>query len=95
MPATARALEPPLAGELAQRAPDGDQAAAVARASSRSVGRRSPGAPLAGVERRAQVEVDLVVQRDGTELESEAGHRARVRGLGRRRSFAGLCGDDC
>ena len=45
-------------------------------ARSRSVGSRSPGRHSPEVQGVLEVQVDLVVQRDGTELESEAGHLA-------------------
>ncbi len=59
------ALQALLARQLRQGAADGDQAAAVARGELAL--RREPiaGRPVAGVERRREVEVDLVVQRDG------------------------------
>ena len=72
--AAAGPLEALLAGQLAQRAPDGDQAAAVALREL-ALGRQPvAGAPFARVEGGAQVEIDLVVQRDGSELEPEACH---------------------
>ena len=74
--AAAGPLEPPFADELAQRPPDRDEAAAVALGEV-ALGRQ----PVAGrhsprVEGGLQVEIDLVVERDRAELESETGHRA-------------------
>ena len=92
--APARPLQPALADQLAERAPDGDQAAAIARRQV-ALGRQAiAGPPLAGVEGGLQVQVDLVVQRDRAELESETGHRrAWTSGEGR---LSGACaGDDC
>jgi hypothetical protein len=73
--AAARSLDALLAGELGQCAPDGDQAAAVLRRELAL--RRQPVArfPLVGIQSGHKVEIDLVVQRDGTELEPETGHR--------------------
>ena len=62
-----------LAGQLAQRAADGDEAAAVAAGQLALRWQQLVGAPLAGVQRAAQVEIDLVVQRDGAELQAGAG----------------------
>ena len=73
--AAAGPLDALLAGELRERPPDGDQAAAVALGEL-ALGRQPVARlPLARVERGHQVEIDLVVQRDGTELEPETGHR--------------------
>src|SRR6185436_4858961 len=73
--ATARALEATLASELAERTPDRDEAAAVADAQfalgRQPVARRD----LARIESGLQVEVHLVMHRDGTELQAEARHR--------------------
>jgi hypothetical protein len=73
--APSRPLDPLLASQLRERAPDGDQAAAISL--SQFAFGREPVArpPLIGIESGDQVEVDLVVERDGTELEPEAGHR--------------------
>ena len=73
--AAAGPLDPALAGQLGERPPDGDQAAAVALGELALRREEIAGTPFAVVERRAQVQVDLVMQRDGTELESETGHR--------------------
>jgi hypothetical protein len=75
--ASAGALEAPLAGQVAQRPAHGDQAAAV---SLRQLAlRRQPvaRAPLAGVDRGAQVKIDLVVERDRSRQEPEACHARR------------------
>ena len=64
-------LQAPLADQVAERAADGDQAAAVARRRARAraaAGRRRCHSPASRA--RAQVEVDLVVQRDRTQLRS-------------------------
>jgi len=74
-PAAARALHAVLAGELGERPADGDQAAPVARGELALRREEVAGTPLACVERRAKVQVHLVMKRDGTELESETGHR--------------------
>ena len=75
MPRPRGPFDPAFAGELREGAPDGDQAAAVALRELALRREEVAGTPFARVERRAQVKVDLVVKRDGTELESEAGHR--------------------
>ena len=71
----ARPLQACLARQLRQGASDGDQAAAVARGELALRREEVAGSPLACVERRAEVQVDLVMKRDGTELESEVCHR--------------------
>jgi hypothetical protein len=71
----AAALHAPLAGELRQGPPDRDEAAAVAGGELAFRREEVAGTPFACIERRAEVEVDLMMKRDGTELESEAGHR--------------------
>jgi hypothetical protein len=68
-------VQPSLAGQLREGTADGDQAAAVALRELALRREEIAGTPFARVERRAKVQVDLVVKRDGTELESEAGHR--------------------
>ncbi len=88
---TTRPLHPALANQLAERPPDGDQAAPVARRQV-ALGRKTiAGAPLGVVEGGLQVQVDLVAQRDGAELESETGHR-RAGDLGRGSMIPGLRG---
>src|SRR5512147_234884 len=91
--ATAGPLQASLADELAERPPDGDEAAAVADRQV-ALGREPvAGLPLARVEGGLEVQVDLVVERDRAELESETGHRRagtsaegrRLRGLRERR----------
>ena len=72
--ASPRPLQPTLAGEIAQRAADGDEAAPVAGGELALRRQPVPGPPLAGVERRTQVEVDLVVERDRARQEPEACH---------------------
>src|SRR6185369_9450557 len=88
--APARPLEPRFADELAQRPPDRDQAAAIPECEV-ALGRQTvSGGPFARVEGGLQVEIDLVMERDGAELESVAGHR-RVRpreGVGGLRGLA-------
>ena len=74
--AAAGPFEPLLAGQLAERPADGDEAAAVALREVALRGEPVAGTPFARIQGRAQVKVDLVVQRDRAELESEAGHRA-------------------
>jgi hypothetical protein len=64
-----------LAGQLGEGAANGDQAAAVPLRELALRREEIAGTPFARVERRTKVQVDLVVKRDGTELESEAGHR--------------------
>src|SRR5262245_3905029 len=72
--APAGPLDAPLTCELREGATNGDQAAAVALGELTFRGQPVVRLPLAGVERRGKVEVDLVVQRDGTDDEPEAGH---------------------
>ena len=72
--APAGPFEATLAGELVERAPDGDQAAAVATGQLAFGWESVARLPLAGVDGGLQVQVDLVVQRDGTELQSVARH---------------------
>ena len=92
--AAARPFEPLLAGQLAQGAPHGDQAAAVARRQVAFRRQAIAGLPLARIQRREQVQIDLVMQRDRAELESEAGHRAgRTSGDGA--GFRACARDDC
>ena len=74
--AAARPLESLLADQLAERPPDGDQAAAVALRQVALGGQPVARAPLALVEGGLQVQVDLVVERDRAELESVTCHRA-------------------
>jgi hypothetical protein len=69
-----RSLQTLLANELRERTPDRDQAAAVAGGKVAFGWEAIARLPLPAVECGAQVEIDLVVQRDGTELEAEAGH---------------------
>ena len=72
-----------------ERAPDGDEAAAVALRQVALRGQPVARAPLTLVEGGLQVQVDLVVQRDRAELESETCHRAgRTSGDGCRLSGA-------
>jgi hypothetical protein len=69
-PAAARALEALLAGELIEGPPDRDQAAAIA-GRQLALGREAVARlPLPRVERGLQVELDLVVQRDGPGIQS-------------------------
>ena len=78
-------LEAALAGQVAERAADGDQAAAVALGQL-ALGRQPVArAPFARVERGAQVKIDLVVERDRARQEPEACHarRERPRAVGR------------
>ena len=73
--AAARPLDPLFASQLGERPPDRDEAAPVALGQL-ALGRQPvAGPPLVGIERGDQVDVDLVMERDGTELEPEAGHR--------------------
>ena len=73
--APAGTFHPPLAHELSECPPDRDEAAAIAGGQV-ALGRQAiPRPPLAGVQGALQVEVDLMVQRDRAELESETGHR--------------------
>ena len=64
-----------LAGQFVEGATDGDEAAAI------EVGQVPFGRdavtrlPATGVQRAAQVEIDLVVERHRTELETDAGQR--------------------
>ena len=60
-------------------AADGDQAAAVAIGELALRGELVARPPLAGVERGAQVEIDLVVERDRAREEPEACHGGRGR----------------
>lgn len=74
-PATAGPLETLLPHQLAEGATDRDEAAAIALREV-ALGRQAvPWTPLGGIQGGSQVEVDLVVQRDGAKLESESGHR--------------------
>jgi hypothetical protein len=76
--AAAGALQALLSGKLVERSPDGDEAAAVPLREL-TLGREAiPGLPLALVEGGLQVEVDLVVQRDGAGVETEARHGSPV-----------------
>ena len=78
--ATAGALDAALAHQLAERVPDGDQAAAIARRQL-ALGRHSvTGSPLARVERGAQVAEHLVVQWDRSAFELEPRHAGLVLG---------------
>src|SRR5437667_66919 len=71
----ARPLDPLFASQLGERPSDRDEAAPVALGQL-ALGRQPvAGPPLVGIERGDQVDVDLVMERDGTELEPEAGHR--------------------
>jgi hypothetical protein len=67
-PAPARPLDAVLVGQLAQGSSDGDQGAAVPFGELALRREEIAGAPLAVVERRAQVQVDLMMKRNGTEL---------------------------
>ena len=70
-PAPPRALETMLARQLGQRSSDRDQAAAIA---DREIAfRRQPvtRSPLATIEGRTQIEVDLMVERDRAGLEEQ------------------------
>ena len=73
-PAAAGALDPGLAGQLQEGAPDGDQAAAVAGRQLALGGQPVARSPLAAVERCPQVEVDLMMERHGPGVEVERGH---------------------
>ena len=70
----ARPLEAPLAGEVAEGAADRDQAAAVALGELALGGQPVAGAPFARLDGRAQVKIDLVVERDRARQEPEACH---------------------
>ena len=74
----ARPRDALLADELVQRAADGDQAAAVPLRELPLRGYLVARPPVAAVQRPAQVEIDLVVQGDRTQLEPETGHPARA-----------------
>ena len=70
-----RALDALLADQLAQRAPDGDQTAAVTLGEFALGGKPVASLPFTlAVERCAEVEIDLVVQGDRTLLELVARH---------------------
>ncbi len=71
-------FDPLLARQLRQRAPDGDQAAAIAQRQFALRREAVAGLPVTGLEGRAQVEVDLVMQRDGADLETETCHSPGV-----------------
>ena len=89
--AAASPLEPAFADQLAHRAPDGDQAAAIA-SGELALGREPvAGAPFRCVEGGLQIEIDLVMERDRAELESEARHR-RGWTSGMDRDGSGLAG---
>ena len=69
--------------ELAEGTSDGDQAAAVALGEIPFRRQLVARLPFARVQGGLQVQVDLVVQRDGAEFEPEASHRCgRVLGWG-------------
>src|SRR4051812_24280957 len=94
-PTAPRPLEAAVAHHLAQRAPDRDQAAAVALGEVALRREAVARPPLTGVQRRSQVEIDLMMQRDRAQLESETGHR-RVGGLRMVRAIRGSCAPfDC
>ena len=83
--AAAGPLQAVLARQVAERAPDGDQAAAVPLGQL-ALGRQPvAGAPFARLERGAQVKIDLVVERDRARQEPEACHarREEPRAVGR------------
>ena len=71
-------LQPLLEDEIAERAPDRDQAAAVALGEVTFGRQLVARPPLTGVERSAKIQVDLVVERHRSELETEACHPCRV-----------------
>ena len=80
-PAAARALDPTLAHELAERVTDGDQAASVALREL-TLGRHAVArTPFVGVERRLQVPEDLVMEWDWPALELESRHSVLVTAL--------------
>jgi hypothetical protein len=69
-------LDPPLPSELRQRPPHRDEAAAVATGQL-PLGRQAVARPpLAVVQGAEQVEVDLVMEGNGTELETVASQRS-------------------
>ena len=84
--ASAGPLDAPLLGELPERPADGDQADAVV-ASQLTLRREAIARlPRPVVQGFAQVEIDLVVHRDGAEREAETGHRGwRLLEVGRGR----------
>src|SRR5262245_8787935 len=74
-PATARALDAALARQLVEGAADRDEAAAVELGELALRRHAITRLPSPVVERGAQVEIDLVVERHGAELETGAGQR--------------------
>ena len=81
VPRPRRPLEAALAGQVAEGAADGDQAAAVALGELALGGQPVAGAPFARLEGGAQVKIDLVVERDRARQEPEACHARRERPL--------------
>src|SRR5690349_533820 len=76
--ASARPLDATLAHEFVQRAPDRDEAAAVVTCELTLGGELRTRRPAPLVQGATQVEIDLMVQRDRTELETKAGQRNAV-----------------
>ena len=74
-PATGRPFQATFAGQLVERASHGDQAAPVAGRELAFRRQAVTGPPLARGKRLAQVEVDLVVERNRPGFESKACHR--------------------
>ena len=75
--APARPFDPALTHQLVERATDGDQTAAV-MGRELALRRQLPaGWPPTGLEGGEQVEIHLMVQRDGAELESEPSQPGR------------------
>ena len=93
VPRPRRPLEAALAGEVAEGAADRDQAAAVALGELALGGQPVAGAPFARLDGRAQVKIDLVVERDRARQEPEACHARRERPLAVGRGWGLAVGD--
>jgi len=77
-------LDPLLAGELVEGSSNGDDRAAVAGRELALWRDSVAGLQLIGIERSLQVQVDLVMQRNRTELQAVVGQlRVEPRGCGR------------
>ena len=89
--AAAGPFDPSLAYQLTQRVADGDQAAAISCSQLALGGQTASRPELARFERSLKVEIHLVVQRDGPNLELEPCHRPPSAGSRQHRNLDGYC----
>jgi len=75
--APAGPFDPAFTHQLVERATDGDQTATVVGRELALRRQLSTGCPPTGLEGGEQVEIHLMVQRDGAELESEPSQPGR------------------